>query len=104
MTAPTRRYLPVCPHERDYCLVVSCRYHEILAPTGCTLDLACDGPSTLPEIGRVIGTCKERVRQIEQDALRKAHRSAQKMGLTLADLLPIAQLDWDDAMPSTEED
>ena len=40
----------------------------------CSLDVADSGPKTLDEVGELLGVCKERVRQIEEVALRKLSR------------------------------
>lgn len=101
---PPPRYLPICPTVRPYrCSVSTCRHHAWRAPTGCTLDVAAEGPHTLPEVADVLGVCKERVRQLEVVALRKARRSAERMGLSLAALLPAPELSWDDSMPEGYE-
>ena len=95
------RYLPQCPTVRPIrCNVFSCRHHAYRAPTGCTLDFAAEGPHSLPEVADVLGVCKERVRQLEVVALRKARKSADRLGLSLAELLPSPRLDWDDHMPA----
>lgn len=46
-------------------------------PTNCALDHAQDGPATLEAIGEALGVTRERIRQIEQDALGKLRNLGQ---------------------------
>jgi hypothetical protein len=82
----THRSLPLtrgeCPTERP-CQYLSCRHHMAVddgddglrvyelaedAPS-CSLDVAADGEHTLEEIAQMLGITRERVRQIETQAL-----------------------------------
>lgn len=58
----------------------------------CALDVAdeSDGGLTLEEVGDVLGVTRERIRQVEVEALLKARRNARKLfpDSKLADLLP----------------
>ncbi len=60
------------------CLYVQCRYNLVLDVAeaqflehSCALDEAEDGPRSLAELADIMGLSRERVRQIEQRALRK---------------------------------
>jgi hypothetical protein len=75
-----------CPHS-------TCRYHvhnsakdcqidrSALTRTTCSLKLAERGGMGLEEIGNVMGITRERVRQIELNALTKLKRGLEKKGL-----------------------
>ena len=53
----------------------------------CVLDVVGrEGPLTLEAIGDLLGLTRERVRQIEEDALRHFGEAASDTGLTAADL------------------
>ena len=75
------RYLPVCPTARTRCPVACCRYHERLAPTGCTLDVAAMGPLGHNDVAAVLGISGTRVQQIESVALEKVRARAARFGL-----------------------
>lgn len=86
--SPRRRYPP------GRCTVATCRHHLAGEPEPCSLVLARERPRTLAEVGEVLGgICRERVRQIEADALRNFKAAAERLGLT-PDMLP------DPSMPS----
>ena len=94
---PNRR-LPLtrseCENRTGPCLFVSCRHHLYLEVTGhgrivlnypglepdeltvsCSLDVAADGEAmTLEAVGELTGIGRERVRQVEEIALRKLKR------------------------------
>jgi hypothetical protein len=56
------------------CPWLGCKYNIREAPIGkptCVLDVALEGGVTLEEVGEMIGLTRERIRQIEQNALRK---------------------------------
>lgn len=57
------------------CIFTGCRHHggkDIVADTeSCTLDVADRGPQRLEDIAALFGVTKERIRQIEEKALRK---------------------------------
>ena len=106
------------------CPWVSCRYHLAVSSDGagmrerhdvehlatttlptCALDVAAEGPQTLVEIGKAMGTCRERARQVEARALAKARAAAEAMGFDLETLLPPpapAGYDWSKAGESWE--
>lgn len=87
MTAP--RYLPICPtHRPNRCNVIGCRYHAWRAPTACTLDLAAEGPQTVLRVADVLGCSDQTVKAATESGLRRARRNAERMGLSLAALLP----------------
>lgn len=52
------------------CRRSGCRYHERDARDGCALTEASGGPHSLQEIGHILGVTRERIRQIECEALR----------------------------------
>jgi hypothetical protein len=75
----------VMPPGDEPCTQVRCRYH--LAQLGvsahhreptrdCALSVANEGPRYLDEVAAILGITGERVRQIEERALRKLHSSA----------------------------
>lgn len=104
-------------HERP-CPRVECRYNlgEVRKHVGrpsavsrdesqsCALDVAAAGPANLVEIGRLMGVSRERIRQLEAVALRKAKVAARKIGLDLGDIVPRAEHplagSWDDEVDS----
>ncbi len=101
-TAP--RYLPQCPTVRPVrCNVITCRHHAYRAPTGCTIDVANEGPQTIPRVCNVLGVSDQTVKADTERGLAKARRNAERMGLSLAALLPSPRLDWDDYMPAGGE-
>lgn len=79
--------IPECSHAGAYntCRQTACRYHlqrkDGNAPRRehnkafmCALDAANAGPLTLEESAALLGMTRERVRQIEWEALRKLER------------------------------
>lgn len=85
----TRRFPLVdeCSHERGDapCRNTLCRYHlehrgygeHRLTPTrDCAIDVANEGERTTEEVAAVLGISRERVRQIEERAMRKLQRIA----------------------------
>jgi hypothetical protein len=52
-----------------------------------TVRLVATEPMSLAEVGRVLGLTKERVRQIQDEALAKAGTYLTKRGLSLSDLM-----------------
>ena len=85
----TRRFasLDDCSHEdgNASCRNTLCRYHlehrgygeHRLRPTrDCAIDVANEGEHTTEEVATVLGISRERVRQIEDRALRKLRRIA----------------------------
>ncbi|RLF27710.1 MAG: hypothetical protein DRN14_05055, partial [Thermoplasmata archaeon] len=78
-------------YELDFvCHNTKCRYWEKMTPEGerlygnCTLRVANEGPHTLGEISTILGVTKERVRQLEAQALRRLAFQATKRGLDSA--------------------
>ena len=63
-------------NEARPCPYGACRYHLDENPTGasCALDVACEGPHHLEEVGAILMVTRERVRQIEAKALWKLKR------------------------------
>lgn len=84
MNAPAPRRLPLlraeCEDGPRPCPHVTCRHHLVTEygdeadPNGptCSLDEAERGGMTLEEIGDMLGVTRERIRQIEQLAMRRA--------------------------------
>ena len=64
-----------CPH-------IGCHYHLESNKTGesCALDVADKGEHSLEEIGEIMGVTRERVRQIEANALFKLSRRDSQTG------------------------
>lgn len=101
------------------CPWVGCRYHlflemvnqgravrlprgldvepETLQPS-CALDVADDGPVTLEEVAEFLGVTRERVRQVEDIALKKVHKrcpqALREAGETLSDARGRAEEDF----------
>ena len=87
--AQARRY-PTVPECVDggppgACAHAECRYHlahrgyweHHLQPTrDCSVDVANEGPRTLDEVAAVLGVSGERVRQIEEEALKHLKHNA----------------------------
>lgn len=90
-----------CEGGERPCPWMGCRYHlwpdtlghsnrvnqppelEDMAET-CALDVAARGPQTLEVIGELTGVVRERVRQIEDRALRKLLRQCRIRGIDLS--------------------
>ncbi len=76
--------LPGGLNEERPCPFMSCRYHLYEEVSGnveveqmthtCTLDVADEGGLTLEEVGGVLRLTRERIRQIEEVALRKIRK------------------------------
>ncbi len=98
MTAESFRHLPVIvdaqrPTVRGDCLPGGhneqrpcrwreCRYHLLDATKEtCALDVADLGGVTLDEIGTLFGLTRERIRQIEEKAVRKLKKNPAFRGL-----------------------
>ena len=73
------------PPGDEPCTQVRCRYHLAHNTLGdhhrertrdCALSVANEGPRYLDEVAAILGLTGERVRQIEERALRKLHGSA----------------------------
>jgi hypothetical protein len=73
------------PSGDEPCTQVRCRYHlarfglgdHLRVPTrDCALAVANEGPRTLDEVAAVLDLSGERIRQIEERALRKLQASA----------------------------
>ncbi len=73
------------PPSDEACSQVRCRYHLAQMGVGdhrreptrdCALSVANEGPRYLDEVAAILGITGERVRQIEERALRKLHGSA----------------------------
>lgn len=70
LVIPSQRACDVCRHALPV---------QPDGPERCVLVLSNRGPYTLEEIGQMMGLTRERIRQIEQSALRKlARRSSVK--------------------------
>ena|SRR6185436_9549076 len=90
LSAPQSRRFPLvdaCSHEDSFavCRQTQCSYHlahrgygeHRLRPTrDCALVVASEGEHTVEEVAAVLGVSRERVRQIEERALRKLRRVA----------------------------
>ncbi len=63
--------LPDGSNSSRPCGYVKCRHHLNNSKHSCSLDLAELGGMTLDEVGQVMGVTRERVRQMEVEALRK---------------------------------
>jgi len=61
-----------CPHTR-------CKYQLPLGE--CALDHADKGGMTLAEVGDIFGISRERVRQIEDGAMKKVKEALEKLGV-----------------------
>jgi hypothetical protein len=73
------------PAEHELCTRTECRYHlahrsrweHALAPArDCALSVANEGPHSMDEVAVAFGMSKERVRQLEESALKKLEGSA----------------------------
>lgn len=81
MTARLLRASQEPPHTRGECIDgprpcpwFSCRHHLAAEASTCSLDVADEGPHTFEEIGAILGLTRERIRQIEVQALGKMSR------------------------------
>jgi len=76
-----------CFEREEVCENTQCRYFERMKGDAlqlfgnCTLRVANEGPHTLNEVSAILGVSKERVRQIEAQALRKLAFRATSEGL-----------------------
>lgn len=78
-----RKKFPVlrgeCEHLIRPCEWSNCKY---ALPLGeCTLDHAAKGGMTLAEVGDVLNLSRERVRQIEENAVKKVTAEFKKLGI-----------------------
>lgn len=73
------------PPGTESCTQVQCRYHLAHTRLGdhrtqptrdCALTVASEGPRTLDEVAAVLGLSGERIRHIEERALKKLKSSA----------------------------
>ena len=73
------------PADQELCARTECQYHlahrsrweHALVPTrDCALSVANEGPHSMDEVAIAFGMSKERVRQLEESALKKLERSA----------------------------
>jgi ribosomal protein L13E len=69
-------YARPCPY--------ACRWRN--EDGSCVLEIADEGGASLSEVGEHMGVCRERVRQIQDGALRKLRVRARKFGLSAADI------------------
>lgn len=61
-----------CPPDRAKCRKIECRHWMAdPSPHPCSLVLAHGGAMTLDAVGKAMGVCRERVRQLEERALTK---------------------------------
>lgn len=68
--------LPGGINEVRPCRWITCRYHlSHSEKASCALDVADEGGLTLEEVGELMGVTRERIRQIEEIALRKVRKS-----------------------------
>ncbi len=117
---PLPRTRGECRNGIRPCPWASCRYHlavsiasdgsmrqredaddlaDTTLPT-CALDVAAQGAHRMTEIAEVMGTSRQRIEQVSTAALAKARAEAERLGLTLDDLLPPPSPsghDWDKA-------
>lgn len=62
--------------------------HAIMTlPYTCALDVADEGPVSLPRIGRLMGVSKERARQLDETGKESLALALREAGLTKEDLL-----------------
>ena len=55
---------------------------EMMTPT-CSLDVADKGGTTLDEVGLATGKTRERIRQVEERAMIRAKRNAERLGIEI---------------------
>jgi hypothetical protein len=78
------------------------------AHQSCSLDVADSGGETLAAVGELLGVSRERIRQLEEIALRKTLREAKRLRILPADVFgghrAISMAEQMDAGPSTHDE
>jgi len=84
-------YVRPCPFACRYRLDVqpqkNARRKSDAFDESCALDVADNGPLTLEQVGALMHVTRERVRQIEVDALQKLSRACKKLDIDEEDLI-----------------
>jgi DNA repair ATPase RecN len=82
-----------CPKQRGRkipCTLTQCRYYERHAKLSCALWEAENGEHKLEEIGDILGLSRQRIEQIQRQALAKLLTIAKRHGMTVDQLPALA--------------